>query len=96
MSKHPYEILVRPLLTEKAAGQQSQDHPKYTFQVRPDSNKIEIRQAIERAFNVKVASVATVLTKGKVKRARTGRMGRRPDVKKAIVTLAEGQSINLI
>ena len=96
MSKHPYEILVRPLLSEKANMLQSLKHPQYTFEVRPDSNKVEIRHAIERAFKVKVTAVATVLTKGKVKRARTGRMGGRPDVKKAIVTLAEGQSINLI
>jgi large subunit ribosomal protein L23 len=70
--------------------------PQYTFKVAIDSNKVEIRQAIERAFKVKVESVNTVLNKGKRKRLRSARLGRRADWKKAIITLAEGQSINLI
>lgn len=96
MSKHPYEILVRPLLTEKATSGQDAKKAQYTFQVAIDSNKVEIRHAVESAFKVRVLSVNTVTTKGKRKRLRTAKLGRRPDVKKAIVTLAEGDSINLI
>lgn len=96
MSRHPYEILDRPILTEKATEGQDAVQPKYTFKVPVDANKIEIRQAIETAFKVKVVKVNTVTTKGKRKRQRTVRFGRTPMVKKAIVTLAEGDSINLI
>lgn len=96
MSKHPYEILQGPLLTERATNGQGDRMPKYSFKVALDANKIEIRKAVERAFNVRVAAVNTVITKGKFKRMRTAKAGKRPDWKKAIVTLAEGDSINLI
>jgi large subunit ribosomal protein L23 len=96
MNKHPYQILVGPLLTEKSTEGQSFKHPQYAFKVAVDSNKIEIRRAIESAFNVKVLSVNTLLNKGKRKRLRTAQYGRRPSWKKAMITLAEGQSINLI
>lgn len=96
MTKHPYEILITPVLTEKATHGQDMKRPQYTFKVAIDSNKVEIRQAVERAFKVKVESVNTVLNKGKRKRLRSARLGRRADWKKAIITLAEGQSINLI
>lgn len=96
MSKHPYEILIAPLLTEKATEAQIWREPKYTFRVAIDANKVEIRKAVERAFQVRVLSVNTVRNKGKKKRMRTAKMGRRPDWKKAVVTLAEGDSINLI
>jgi large subunit ribosomal protein L23 len=96
MNKHPYEILVGPMLTEKAGEGQGMKAPKYTFKVAIDSNKVEIRKAIETAFKVKVTAVNTIVNKGKRKRQRTAKFGRRPDWKKAVVTLAEGQSINLI
>ena len=96
MTRHPYEILVKPLLTEKATHRQDLKRPQYTFQVAIDTNKVEIRKAVELAFKVKVESVNTILNKGKRKRMRSARLGRRADWKKAIVTLAEGQSINLI
>jgi large subunit ribosomal protein L23 len=96
MNKHPYEILVRPVLTEKATDLQSRKSPQYTFQVAIDSTKVDIRKAIETAFKVKVMSVNTVVNKGKRKRLRTAKFGRRPNWKKAIITLAEGQSINLV
>ena len=95
-NKHPYEILVRPVLTEKATNLQSKAEPQYTFQVSVDSTKIDIRKAVELAFKVKVTAVNTVVTKGKRKRQRTAKFGRRPTVKKAIITLAKGQSINLV
>ncbi len=97
MSKHPYKILIGPLLTERATAAQGNKEPKFAFKVAVDSNKVEIRKAIERAFKVKVVKVNTVLNKGKVKQLRPGQpQGRRADWKKAVVTLAEGQSINLI
>lgn len=96
MSKHPYEILQRPLLTEKATAGQALTRPQYAFEVDIATNKVEIRKAIEKAFKVRVVSVNTVLVKGKKKRLRTAKYGKRPDWKKAIVTLAEGDSINLI
>jgi large subunit ribosomal protein L23 len=96
MNRHPYNILIGPLLTEKATDGQTQTHPQYSFKVAVDSNKVEIRKAIETAFKVKVLSVNTLVNKGKRKRLRSARLGRRPDWKKAIITLAEGQSINLI
>lgn len=97
MSKHPYQILIGPLLTERATAAQGNKEPKYSFKVAATSNKVEIRKAIEQAFKVKVVKVNTVLNKGKVKQLRQGQpSGRRPNWKKAVVTLAEGQSINLI
>jgi len=96
MSRHPYIVLKAPLLTEEATERQGLRQPQYTFKVAIDANKVEIRKAIETAFKVKVVSVNTLVTKGKRKRLKTAQMGRRADWKKAIVTLAEGQSINLI
>jgi len=95
-NRHPYEILVRPVLTEKANDLQSKKRAQYTFQVAIDATKVDVRKAIETAFKVKVLAVNTVVNKGKRKRLRTAKFGRRPDTKKAIVTLAEGQSINLV
>lgn len=96
MSRHPYDILIRPLLTERAGDGSALPCPKYTFIVAIDSNKVQIRRAVEAAFDVKVKGVTTVRIKGKHKRMRTRIEGKRPDWKKAIVTLQKGQSINLI
>jgi large subunit ribosomal protein L23 len=96
MSRHPYEILIRPLLTERASEGTSLTFPKYSFIVAMNSNKVQIRRAVEAAFDVKVKDVTTVRVKGKKKRLRTRKEGKRPDWKKAIVTLEKGQSINLI
>lgn len=96
MSRHPYDILVRPLLTERSGEGAALTCPKYTFVVHLDSNKVQIRRAVEAAFDVKVKDVTTVRIKGKRKRLRTRKQGKRPDWKKAIVTLEKGQSINLI
>jgi large subunit ribosomal protein L23 len=96
MSRHPYDILIRPLLTERSGDGSALPKPKYTFVVHIDSNKVQIRRAVEAAFDVKVSDVTTVRVKGKRKRLRTRKLGHRPDWKKAIVTLEKGQSINLI
>lgn len=96
MSRHPYDILVRPLLTEKASAKTSNKKPQYAFLVAKNSNKIQIRRAVEAAFDVKVVSVNTIRVLGKHKRLRTREQGKRADWKKAVVTLAEGNTINLI
>ena len=87
-----YDIIVAPVVTEKST--RGSEFDQVTFKVRPDATKPEIKQAIEGLFNVKVKAVNTLNTKGKVKRFR-GRPGRRSDVKKAIVTLAEGAMIDI-
>jgi large subunit ribosomal protein L23 len=87
-----YDIIRAPVITEKATL--GSEHNQVTFKVPLDASKPEIRQAVEGVFNVKVTAVNTLITKGKVKRFR-GTIGRRSDVKKAVVTLAEGQSIDV-
>ena len=87
-----YEIIVAPVITEKS--QRISEANQVVFRVRGDASKPEIKQAVEGLFNVKVTAVNTLNVKGKVKRFR-GTVGRRSDWKKAIVTLAEGQSIDV-
>ena len=88
-----HQILKRPLITEKSS-QQKELGNVVAFEVARDANKIEIKQAVEKAFNVKVDGVNTVLMAGKVKRV--GRnFGKRSNWKKAYVTLAEGHDIDL-
>ena len=85
------QIILRPLLTEKSTF--AQDDNTYVFKVGIGSNKLEIKDAVERFFGVKVEKVRTLIVRGKVKRF--GRHhGRRSDWKKAYVTLAEGDNIN--
>lgn len=84
-----HETIVRPVLTEKTSAA-FHDRGEYAFEVHPDANKQEIKQAIERLFGVKVANVWTSNQRGKLRRV--GRSsGRRPNWKKAIVTLSEGK-----
>ena len=87
-----YDVIVSPVITEKAslAAEQNQ----VVFNVARDASKPEIKRAVEGLFGVKVTAVNTVLRKGKVKRFR-GHMGKQSDIKKAIVTLAEGQAIDV-
>ena len=87
-----YDVIVSPVITEKAtmAAEQNQ----VVFNVARDASKPEIKRAVEGLFGVKVTAVNTVLRKGKVKRFR-GHLGKQSDVKKAIVTLAEGQAIDV-
>jgi len=87
-----YDVILAPVITEKATLLSEQN--KVVFRVAEDSTKDEIAAAIEELFKVKVTKVNTLNVKGKTKRFR-GRPGRRSDVKKAIVTLAEGQSIDI-
>jgi large subunit ribosomal protein L23 len=87
-----YDVIVAPMITEKATLLSEQN--KVVFQVAMDSTKDEIATAVEQLFKVKVTKVNTLIQKGKTKRFR-GRPGRRSDLKKAIVTLQEGQSIDI-
>jgi large subunit ribosomal protein L23 len=87
-----YDVIVSPVITEKATN--LSEYNKVVFRVAPDATKPQIKEAVERLFQVKVMAVNTLVTKGKEKVFR-GRKGRRSDVKKAIVTLADGQSIDV-
>jgi len=88
-----HQIIKKPLVTEKVY-QVAEGPQVVAFEVVPSANKIEIKQAVEKAFDVKVARVNTVLMAGKVKRV--GRQyGKRSNWKKAYVTLAEGSSLDL-
>ncbi len=87
-----YDTILSPVITEKATLLCEQN--KVVFRVAADASKDEIAAAVEALFKVKVTKVNTLVTKGKTKRFR-GIVGRRSDVKKAIVTLAEGQSIDI-
>lgn len=86
-----YDVLVRPVITEKST--MGLEHNKVQFKVAANASKPRIKQAVESLFGVEVKSVNTVTVKGKVKRFR-GIPGKRSDVKKAIVTLKEGQTID--
>ena len=86
------EILRRPVITEKATLMS--EHNQVSFFVPMDADKFEVKAAVEELFKVKVTSVNTLISKGKAKRFR-GRPGKRADAKKAVVTLAEGNSIDV-
>jgi large subunit ribosomal protein L23 len=91
-SGNPRDILIKPVISEKSY--RLADDGKYTFIVAPGTNKVQIRQAVEAVFRVKVTSVNTVNRPGKRRRTRFG-WGKRPDTKRAIVTLAEGERIDI-
>ncbi len=93
--KDPHQIIERPVLSEKTTDQA--EIGKYTFRVARGANKIEIADAVEAMFKVNVVKVNTMNVRGKVRHVRTGRFreGRTTDWKKAIVTLAPGQTITL-
>ncbi len=87
-----FDVLLSPHITEKATLLSEQN--KVVFKIALDASKDEVASAVEAIYNVKVTKVNTLVTKGKIKRFK-GIMGRRVDVKKAIVTLAEGQTIDI-
>ncbi len=89
----PRRILKRPLLTEKATIAR-ETRREYAFEVAPDANKMQIKEAVESRFDVKVQNVRTVMLRGKRKRM-GAHEGRRSDWKKALVILREGQTIDL-
>lgn len=87
-----YEIILAPVITEKST--RLSEHNQVVFKVRDEATKPEIKAAVQELFGVEVTAVNTLVQKGKVKRFR-GSTGRRSDVKKAIVTLAEGSRIDV-
>ena len=92
MQKDPREVIIRPIITEHSYDMM--EHNVYTFEVAKDANKIEVRQAIEAIFGVKVEKVNTLNVKSKPKRVRY-QLGRTRTWKKAMVTIAEGETIEL-
>ena len=89
--KH-YDVIVAPVITEKSTMASEQN--QVVFQVAPDATKPEIKAAVEQLFSVKVKAVNTLVRKGKIKRFR-GIKGKQSDMKKAVVTLEEGQTIDV-
>ncbi len=94
MSAKPehYDVIRKPIITEKTT--MASENGAVVFEVAIDSNKPQIKEAVESLFGVKVKAVNTTITKGKVKRFR-GQLGKRKDVKKAYVTLEEGNTIDV-
>ncbi|MBA2438914.1 MAG: 50S ribosomal protein L23 [Acidimicrobiia bacterium] len=89
-----HDVVIRPVVSEKSYA--LLDEGAYTFEIHRDANKIQVRKAIEELFGVKVVKVNTLNRKGKRKRnRRSATFGRRPDTKRAVVTLVEGDSIDL-
>jgi large subunit ribosomal protein L23 len=88
----PRDILIAPVISEKSYG--LLDENKYTFLVRPDANKTQIRIAVEQVFGVKVTGVNTLNRQGKRRRTRVG-FGKRPDTKRAVVSVVDGQRIDI-
>ncbi len=87
-----YDVIRKPIITEKATI--ASEHGAVVFEVAMSANKPQIKEAVEALFGVKVKAVNTTITKGKTKRFK-GRPGKRRDVKKAYVTLAEGNTIDV-
>ena len=92
LHKDPRDILLAPVVSEKSYS--LLDANKYTFLVHPDANKTEIKIAVEKVFNVKVTSVNTLNRSGKTRRTANG-LGKRKNTKRAIVSLAEGDRIDI-
>jgi large subunit ribosomal protein L23 len=92
LHKDHRDVLLSPVVSEKSYS--LLDANKYTFLVHPDANKTEIKIAVEKVFNVKVTSVNTLNRNGKTRRTKFG-MGKRKDTKRAIVSLAEGDRIDI-
>jgi len=90
-----YDIIKRPLMTEKSTSIGEKQNA-YVFEVSRDADKIEIKTAIEKLFDVKVEKINTMVTHGKLKRVGGKHLGRRSKWKKAIVTLKEGHKIQLV
>lgn len=93
--KDVYDVIQKVLLTEKGT-RLSEEENKFIFQVNPASNKAEIKQAVEELFKVKVTAVNTMKRLGKKKRQRTSSAGKTGDWKRAVVTLAEGSTIDFV
>jgi large subunit ribosomal protein L23 len=91
--RDPRQVIIRPIITEKSTAQQANEN-RYTFEVARDANKLEIKHAVERLFSVHVKQVRTMRQRGKWRR-RGVHVGKQPNWKKAIVKLAEGETIDM-
>ena len=87
-----YQVILNPLVTEKST--QQSEFNKMVFSVPVNATKLEVKSSIEKIFSVKVKAVNTILLKGKVKRFK-GVLGKRNDIKKAVITLVEGNTIDI-
>ena len=87
-----YDVIIAPLITEKST--MASERNQVIFKVASKATKPQIKEAVEKLFDVKVKAVNTLVRKGKIKRF-AGRIGTRNDVKKAVVTLVDGQSIDI-
>ena len=92
VQKNPRDVLIKPVISEKSYG--LLDENKYTFEVHPDTNKTEVKIAVEKVFGVTVTSVNTLNRQGKRRRTRNG-WGKRKDTKRAIVSVAPGDRIDI-
>ena len=92
MKSNPRDVVLAPVISEKSYGLLEEN--KYTFLIRPDANKTQIKIAVEEIFGVKVVAVNTANRQGKTKRTRYG-IGKRKNTKRAIVTVAEGDRIEI-
>ncbi len=96
--REPYRVIIQPVVSEKTT-RLMEERNTYTFKVAADANKIEIKRAVEKLFDVTVTGVRTMTYAGKTRRSFLGRTsrtpGRRPAFKKAVVTLTEGDTIEL-
>jgi large subunit ribosomal protein L23 len=90
--KSPRDIVIRPIVSEKSYA--GLERNTYTFLVDPRANKTEIKEAIQQIWNVRVLNVNTLNRRGKIKQTRLS-TGKRPDQKRAVVTLAEGETIEI-
>ena len=93
LQRDPRDILIAPVVSEKSYG--LLDEGAYTFVVDPRANKTQIKIAVEQVFNVKVLGVNTINRQGKRKRSRGTQMGKRKDTKRAIVSVAPGERIEI-
>jgi len=93
VQRDPHQILLKPLLTEKSTALR-ETHHKVCFMVHPKANKIEVKKAVEEVLKVKVDNVHILNVSGKIKK--TGRfVGKKPDWKKAVITLKEGEKLDI-
>ena len=88
-----YDVILAPVITEKAT--MASEHNKVMFKVRKNATKPQIKEAVEKLFDVKVKSVNTLIREGKVQGVQATRVGQQSDVKRAIVTLEEGHRIDV-
>ena len=93
MNKQTYGVIVRPLVTEKSSALKAEAN-KVVFEVKKSANKIDVKNAVEGLFNVKVTDVSTMVVRGKHKRVGTS-FGRKSNWKKAVVTLKEGTDLDV-